>query len=113
MPPRKSLSSFTTNAKPKAPKAEPLPKGVRRKTEAEVAKAKAAKAKPSAGIRQELAPDTGEAEKVMSTTIRLPVSAWEQAKIMAFAARVPVNRIYTMALDDYFEKHGKPRNATK
>lgn len=108
MPPRKSLASFTTGPdKTKAPDPAPLPKGVRPKP--------TAKAKPLSAdtVVQKLAPDTGEAEKVVSTTIRLPESAWEQAKIMAFGARIPVNRIYTMALDDYFEKHGMPRKATK
>lgn len=107
MPPRKALSAFTTGPdKTKPVEPEALPKGVRPNP-------KKAKPLPADAVKQVLAPDTGEAEKVVSTTIRLPESAWEQAKIMAFANRIPVNRIYTMALDDYFEKHGKPRNATK
>lgn len=51
--------------------------------------------------------------RVVATTIRLPEDAWEQAKLMAFANKVPVNRIYTLALDDFFEKHARRRLATK
>lgn len=109
MPPRKSLSAFTTGADKTATPAEPapLPKGVRPNPKAK------AKALPKEVVKQQLAPESDKEEKVVSTTIRLPEGAWEQAKIMAFTSRIPVNRIYTMALDDYFEKHGKPRKATK
>lgn len=48
-----------------------------------------------------------------STTIRLPIDAHKQAKLMAVDAGLPLTRIYQLALDDFFEKHGRLRLAAK
>ena len=106
---RPDLASFTTGGK----KPDPTPKPDA------PAKGKAATprqrdtAANGAPIQRLGDAAAGEPGKVISTTIRLPEDAWKQAKILAVNTGQPLTRIFQLALDDYFERHGLDRLATR
>lgn len=98
---RKLLSEFTTNtdkAQPvKAAPAKAVQKGIEKKT----------------GPKKPRNPKPSPDDKIISTTIRLNEAAWKQVKHASFDLGIPTNSVYTMALDDWFEKNGMPRIAQK
>jgi len=54
------------------------------------------------------APAVEEEEPRKGQTIRLTVDAWRQLKLLAFEQARPMHSLILEALNDFFQKHGRP-----
>lgn len=60
------------------------------------------------GAPQASKPEPAEKEKPRGQTLRLKSAAWQQLKFLAVERAIPSHALLIEAVNDLFQKHGKP-----